>query len=174
MTPELKTACEVVFQEHKISTQPIKWNKDAFRGRISIGLSEMARETLVKKNIIIQPNKANKIFTQLNPDVATAASFEEAEKIIVTRKPAIAMALNYDPEAYINDHVYGFQATPLRYSHKMVATAENTETVSFEIEKSKWYLRPFFCYVVWPLFAIVAGALLTRLIAIIQKEFFFG
>jgi hypothetical protein len=174
MTPELKTACEVIFQEHKTSTQPIKWSKDTFRGRISIGLSEVARETLVKKNIIVQPNKANKVFTLLNPDVATATSFEEAEKIIVTKKPAIAMQLAYDPEAYINDHVYGFAATPRRYSHQLVATNENTETVTFTIEKSKWYLRPFFCYVVWPLCAIAAGALFTRLIAIIQKEFFFG
>src|SRR6476646_4369438 len=90
MTPELKTACELVFQEHKLSAQPIKWTRDIFRGRISIGLSEMAKETLVKKNIILWPDKSKKIFTKLNPDVATARSFEEAEKMIETKKPVLA------------------------------------------------------------------------------------
>src|SRR6476660_4639037 len=91
MTPELKTACELVFQEHKLSAQPIKWSSDAFRGRISFGLSEMAKETLVKKNIILWPDRSKKIFTKLNPDVATAHSFEEAEKMIETKKPALAI-----------------------------------------------------------------------------------
>ena len=90
MTPELKTACELVFQEHKLSAQPIKWSSDAFRGRISFGLSEMAKETLVKKNIILWPDKSKKIFTKLNPDVVTASSFEEAEKMIETKKPVLA------------------------------------------------------------------------------------
>src|SRR5215510_5615586 len=89
MTPELKTACELVFQEHKLSAQPIKWTRDIFRGRISIGLSEMAKETLVKKNIILWPDKSKKVFTKLNPDVATASSFEEAEKMIETKTPAV-------------------------------------------------------------------------------------
>src|SRR5436190_21076443 len=102
MTPELKTACEVIFQEHKISTQPMKWSKDTFRGRISIGLYEVARETLVKKNIIVQHKKANKVFTLLNHDVATANSFDEAEKIIVTEQPAIAMQLASDTASYIH------------------------------------------------------------------------
>src|SRR5215510_1263148 len=91
MTPELKTACELVFQEHKLSAQPIKWTRDIFRGRISIGLSEMAKETLVKKNIILWPDKSKKVFTKLNPDVAMACSFEEAEKMIETKIPAMAM-----------------------------------------------------------------------------------
>src|SRR6478672_740326 len=90
MTPELKTACELVFQEHKLSAQPIKWSRDAFRGRITIGLSELAKETLVKKNIILWPDKSKKIFTKLNPDVASARSFEEAEKMIETKKPVLA------------------------------------------------------------------------------------
>ena len=37
MTPELKIACEVVFQEHKTSSYPVTWNRDAFRGRLSTG-----------------------------------------------------------------------------------------------------------------------------------------
>ena len=52
MTPELKNACEVVFQGHKTSVKPITWNKDAFRGRLPFGLSAMAKEILVSKNII--------------------------------------------------------------------------------------------------------------------------
>ena len=30
MTPELKIACEIVFQEHKVSIHPIKWNRIYF------------------------------------------------------------------------------------------------------------------------------------------------
>src|SRR5690242_5668765 len=86
MTPELRTACEVVFQEHKVSAQPIKWSSETFRGRISLGLSDLAKDTLVKKKIIVVPNKSKKVITQLNPVVASAASFEEADDIITNNK----------------------------------------------------------------------------------------
>src|SRR5215475_10004455 len=98
MTPELKVACELVFQEHKSSGQPIKWSRDAFRGRISIGLSEMAKETLVKKRIILLPNKAKKTFTQLNPEVASATSFEEAEQMIDGKLAAMPVVPEPEPE----------------------------------------------------------------------------
>ena len=65
MTPELKTACEVVFQEHKTSAYPVTWNRDAFRGRLSTGLTEMAKDTLLRKNIIYYPNPTKKINTIL-------------------------------------------------------------------------------------------------------------
>ena len=77
MTPELRTSCELVFQEHK-SSSLITWNKDAFRGRMSIGLSEMAKATLLQKNIIYFPKPTKKTITVLNPEVAGASSFEEA------------------------------------------------------------------------------------------------
>ncbi|HEY0432664.1 MAG TPA: hypothetical protein VGC95_02255 [Chitinophagaceae bacterium] len=82
MTPELRTACELVFQEHKATLKPISWKKEAFRGRISIGLSEMAKETLVSKQIIISPPKTKKLITHLNPAVAGASSFEEAAALL--------------------------------------------------------------------------------------------
>src|SRR5215467_11997819 len=117
MTPELKTACEVIFQEHKV--HPIKWNRDSFRGKISIGLSDMAREILVKKNIILLPNKSKKAFTQLNPDVATADSFEEAEKMVGTKKTEPANDSDYDAKTYIAEHVVGspFKFTSVPPSH---------------------------------------------------------
>src|SRR6185369_13502866 len=126
MTPELKTACELVFQEHKLSAQPIKWSRDAFRGRISIGLSEMAKETLVKKNIIVWPDKSKKIFTKLNPDVAMARSFEEAEKMIETRKPMLAKMPVIEGSFNVADLVAEVNAphTPITTQH----TPTSTET----------------------------------------------
>src|SRR5205085_2876162 len=82
MTPELKTACEVVFQEHKLSHDPINWKKVVFRRRISLALSDLAKETLVKAQVILFPNRTKKIVTVLNPAVAKAASFEEASAMI--------------------------------------------------------------------------------------------
>src|SRR6185295_8059530 len=78
MTPELRASCELVFQEHKLAASPIAWNKHIFREKMSIGLSDLAKETLVKKKIIYFPKPAKKTITILNPEVATAASFEEA------------------------------------------------------------------------------------------------
>ncbi len=168
MTPELKTACELVFQEHKTSS-PIKWNRDSFRGRISIGLSEMAKETLVKKNIIFLPHKNKKIITLLNPEVATASSFEEAEKIIVTKTPELVTRSEYDPDTYINDHVFGFAATPSKYAHHVVSISD--EPAAF-ISATKWYLKPAFCYFIWPVCAAVAGALLSWLLDFTYTELF--
>jgi hypothetical protein len=101
MTPELKIACEVVFQEHKSSGQPIKWTRDTFRGRISIGLSEMAKETLIRKNIILIPNKSKRIITQLNPAVAIATSFEEAEEMIKNKTPVLVSSMADEQPTYI-------------------------------------------------------------------------
>jgi hypothetical protein len=150
MTPELKTACELVFQEHKVAAQPVKWDRDAFRGRISAGLSEMARETLVRKNIIL-PNKAKKVFTQLNPDVATADSFEEAEHLIEVKTPGIATAPAYNAEQYLTEHVFGFsQSAPVATS--LVRSV-----------RANWYLKPVFIYFLWPVCGAVAGVLISRL-----------
>src|ERR1700748_2548336 len=136
MTPELKTACELIFQEHKISTAPIKWSKDSFRGKISIGLSEMAKETLVKKNMILLPDRSKKVFTKLNPNVAAAGSFEEAEKIIGTN--SVATPPEYDANAYIAEHVFGFAFKP------GAAFSQNIQPVTeFEIHatRMKWHLK---------------------------------
>src|SRR5262245_17036172 len=106
MTPELKTACEVVFQEHKLSSQ-IRWNKDTFRGRISIGLSEMAKETLVQKHIIFLPNKSKKLITLLNPAIAGAASFEEA-KTMIENNPDLSSIKTIDQPAPVVKQKNGF------------------------------------------------------------------
>jgi hypothetical protein len=171
MTPELKTACETVFQEHKISNLPVKWTSDTFRGRISIGLCEMAKETLVKKNIILLSGKSKKITTELNPAVAAADSFEEAEKMIINKIPASMNSLVYDPETYIADHVYGYAVPSPRYSHRVVPI--DTEPAT-SIAKVKWYMKPLFYYFLWPLCAAAAGVLVTRLIVVIFTELFWN
>src|SRR5262245_23401508 len=83
MTPELKKACEAVFQEHRANINGIDWKKDVFRGRISTGLSEKAKETLLSKNIIYYPNPVKKAITLLNPEVSAASTCDEAEKVLL-------------------------------------------------------------------------------------------
>ena len=161
MTPELKTACEVVFQEHKATSYPINWSKDAFRGRISIGLSEMAKETLVRKNIIYFPNRAKKIITVLNPAAAAAASFEEAGEMVRNKVPSLVASMVDDQPAYVSKNVSSFVSPPVKYTHRVLTIAGKSETAIAEI---KWYLRPLFCYVIWPACAAAAGALIAYLI----------
>jgi hypothetical protein len=168
MTPELKIACEVVFQEHKAATQPIKWNREAFRGRISIGLSAMAKETLVSKNIIFSPVKSKKIITLLNPVVVAAANFEEAEQMIKNKVPAAA-GITIDKPAYIADPVSGFNNATGKYSHSWLAIAGVSEAQPVEI---KWYMKPLFYFVVWPLCAAAAGAGIAFLIRLSYSEIF--
>jgi hypothetical protein len=168
MTPELKTACELVFQEHKVSTQ-IKWNKDAFRGRISIGLSELAKETLVRKNVIFLPDKSKKIITLLNPAVAAAASFEEAEEIIVNKRPAVVTRVADDRSTLIPRQASGLNIPRPAYTQRLLPVAGKSQTQAVEI---KWYLKPLFYYVVWPVCAIVAGALIAYLLDLAYTELF--
>jgi hypothetical protein len=164
MPPELKTACEVVFQEHKVSDQPIKWNRDAFRGRISIGLSAMAKETLVKKNIIFLPDKSKKILTVLNPAVAAAVSFEEAEAMIVNKVQAIVTSIPDDHTPYIARQVSGTAIPRPAHSHQLLSIAGESQTQVAQIAVTKWYMKPLFYYVVWPLCAAVAGAAISYLL----------
>jgi hypothetical protein len=168
MTPELKTACEVIFQAHKLSAKPIKWDSNAFRGRISIGLSEIAKETLVKKNIILLPNKS-KIFTQLNPDVAAADSFEEAEKMIVNKIPALVTTKKYDPDSYAAHHVVGVAAStrPIK-TYDQLAIADTTKTNAAGI---KWYMKPVFLYSIWLVCGAAAGVMISWLISLAVKLF---
>jgi hypothetical protein len=195
MTPELKTACELVFQEHKLSAQPIKWSRDAFRGRISIGLTEMAKETLVKKNIILWPDKSKKIFTKLNPDVATARSFEEAEKMIETKKPVLATMPAIEGNFNVADLVAELNAPqtsttfaiptilttpftptppPMRsYSMmKIVPLTETTEITETTVAEIKWWMKPLYLYVVWPACGAVVGVLISMLMNLAYHELF--
>jgi len=164
MTPELKTACEVIFQKHKLSTKPIKWDAAAFRGRISIGLSEMAKETLVKKNILFLPKTSKRTLIQLNPDVASADSFEEAEKMIVNKTPAIVITERDDPDNYKAHHVVGVTAPPTPVKiHVQLATNYTTKINAASI---KWYMKPIFLYVIWPVCGAAAGLMIAWLVSL--------
>jgi hypothetical protein len=167
MTPELKTACELVFQEHKTSAGPINWNKDAFRGRLSFGMSAMAKETLVSKRIIYLPNPEKKIITLLNPVVAAAASFEEAEELIQKRVPSLVTNIVDDQPAYITKHI---SRTGKYNNYLLLKITGKPETA---IAETKWYMKPLFYYVVLPACAAAAGALIAWLMDFIYTELFF-
>lgn len=169
MTPELKIACEVVFQEHKASSYPVTWNRDIFRGRISTGLSEMAKETLIRKDIIKYPHPTKKILTVLNPVVSEASSYEEAENMILNKVPALAANMADEHPTYVANHVSSFSRQPAR--HRLVTV---TGTTSQAItEDVKWYLKPLFVYVVWPLCAAIAGGLIAFLMGSAYTELVF-
>jgi hypothetical protein len=183
MTPELKTACELVFQEHKLSAQPIKWSRDAFRGRISIGLSEMAKETLVRKNIILWPDKSKKIFTKLNPDVATARSFEEAEKMIETKKPVLATMPVIEGGFKVADLVANLDAhqapvtsksptPPPARTYSLMKIVPPTETGETTVAEGSWWMKPLYLYVVWPVCGAIVGVLISMLMNLAYHELF--
>ncbi len=169
MTPELKKACEVVFQEHKLSGQPIKWNRDIFHGRISLGLTEKAKMTLVEKNIIFSPDKSKKIITLLNPTVAAATSFEEAEDMIENKVPALVTAIADEQTTYTAENISGFTSKPSTYSHFRLSFSDKQEMPVAEI---KWYMKPLFLYIVWPVCAAAAGALILFLLGFAYTELF--
>jgi hypothetical protein len=170
MTPELKIACEVVFQEHKITAQPVKWKGEAFRGRISIGLSEMAKETLVSKNIIYIPDKTKKIFTLLNPVVSAATNFEEAEEMLAKKTQALLPITTTEENDFITQDVPGFEITNSNYSHRHFTIAGTSDTA---VAGTKWYLKPLFFYVVWPVCGALAGAFIAYLIGFVYTKLFF-
>ena len=168
MTPELKTACEVVFQEHKASAYPVTWNRDAFRGRLSTGLTEMAKDTLLRKNIIYYPNPAKKINTILNPDVFNAESYEEAANMVLT-KVSVLSGSSFDHQETL---VASKASTTFGRSvpHRLVTLTGETETVSAEI---KWYMKPVFFYIVWPVLAAVAGGAIAFFMGTIYTDLVF-
>jgi hypothetical protein len=158
MTPELKTSCEVIFQEHKSSADPITWNKNAFRGLMSIGLCEMAKETLIQKNVIYLPKPAKKTITLLNPVVATASTFEEAVAMIEEKIPASATTITEEP-VYDEISFVGFvNHADIDEVHPM----ENTATV---MVSEKWYLKPLFVYLVWPASSLVISVIIAWLMS---------
>lgn len=168
MTPELKTACEVVFQEHKASAYPVTWNREAFRGRISTGLTEMAKDTLIRKNIICYPNPAKKINTVLNPAALNADSFEEAENMVLNKVPALAASSVDNRGTLVANKVPAFSSRSV--THRLVTLTGETETMTAEI---KWYMKPVFVYVVWPLLGAVVGGLIAYLMGAIYTELVF-
>lgn len=167
MTPELKVACELVFQEHKTSTYPVTWNRDAFRGRISTGLTEMAKDTLLRKNIIYYRNPGKRILTFLNPLVLTASSFEEAEDMVLNKVPALVTTGVEKQPAYIARPVPIFSRQPGR--HRLVTISGEIQPIAEE----KWYLKPAFVYFVWPVCAAVGGGLIAYFLGNAYTELFF-
>jgi hypothetical protein len=161
MTPELKIACEIVFQEHKASPDPIVWNKEAFRGRISIGLREMAKDTLVRKNVIYFLNPAKKINTLLNSAAAGAANFEEAIELVQNKVPALLASTADQRPAYIPMKVSRPVNHPPKPTLRLVKITWEPESA---ITKVRWYLKPIFYYVVWPLCAAAVSILIAYLI----------
>jgi hypothetical protein len=161
MTPELKTSCEVVFQEHKTSATPIAWNKDAFRGRMSIGLCEMAKETLVQKKVIYFPKPPKKTITILNPVVARAATFEEAVAMIENK---ISLPVEVKEEtAYAGIPVSENKNYTRPGTGVLVKNNGKPQTV---VTEEKWHLRPFFFYVVWPVSAAIVSVLIAHFMSV--------
>jgi hypothetical protein len=160
MTPELRTACEVVFQEHKTADNPITWNRNAFRGRISIGLCEMAKETLLKRNVIYFPNRAKKTITLLNPAVAAATTFEEAAEMAKNKVAALVPVIDNEQPVPEVTHVPASPARATNHAYKLIQISGNSETA---IAREKWYLKPLFYYVVWPICGLALGVLIAYL-----------
>ena len=129
----------------------------------------MAKETLVKKNIIILPNKSKKIITLLNPAVAAAANFEEAEEMIENKCQVLVTSMPDDQPAYIAHQVSGLDIPPPAYSHRLLSIASESQT---RIAGIKWYMKPLFYYVVWPFCAVVAGAAISFLIGFAYTKLF--
>jgi len=174
MTPELKKACEAVFQEHRANINGIDWKKDVFRGRISTGLSEKAKETLLSKNIIYYPNPVKKAITLLNPEVSVASTCEEAEKVLlheIVLSPVIAAAPVAEP-ALVATKARRPVADNKPIPQRFMISAPATENVTL-IEREKWYLKPVLVYFVWPVFGAAAGGALAYLIGAAYDYIFF-
>ena len=172
MTPELRLACEAVFQEHRTRIQGIDWKKDVFRGRISTGLSEKAKETLLVKKIIYCPNPVKKAVTLLNPRVSAASTCDEAESILLN-KVVLSTVINepvaeptiiaVKPKRPLADN----KPIPQRF---VVSAA--TENVAY-LEKESWYLKPVLVYFVWPVCAAAGGGALAYLMGTLYDYIFF-
>lgn len=175
MTPELKAACQVVFQEHKTSKYPVTWNRDVFRGRISSGVSEMAKETLIKKNIIQFPHPSKKILTVLNPIAASATTYEEAEDMVLNKIPAMATAIAVKEQPTYTASRRSVFVTHTVTHHPVVTLAANGKTQAIHpvLHETKWYMKPVFVYGIWPVCAAIVGGLIAYLIGSAYTELVF-
>src|SRR4030095_16545845 len=175
MTPELKKACEAVFQEHRANINGIDWKKDVFRGRISTGLSEKAKETLLSKNIIYYPNPVKKAITLLNPEVSVASTCEEDEKVClhqIVLSPPITTAPVVAEPAIVAAKTKRPVADNKPIPQRFVISTPATENVAL-IEKDKRDLKPVLVYFVWPVFGAAAGGGLAYLIGAAYDYLFF-
>ena len=170
MTPELKIACEVVFQEHKTSVKPITWSKDAFRGRLPFGLSAMAKEILVNKNIICFPNPEKKMITLLNPVSVAAANFEEAGELAQKRVSSFVTNIPDDQPASIADPA---NSNNHKVKHNNYLFVRITGQPVVVADETKWYMKPLYYYAVWPACAAIAGAIIAWLMGFVYSKLFF-
>ena len=130
----------------------------------------MAKDTLLRKNIIYYPDPPKKINTMLNPTISGAHSFEEAESMILNKIPALSASRVDNQRTLVakHNHVSTFVSRPV--AHRLVTLTGETETIPAE---SKWYMKPVFFYVVWPLLAAVLGGLIAYLMGTIYTELVF-
>jgi hypothetical protein len=156
MTPELKRACELVFQEHKTSSIPINWNKDIFVGRLSFGLSAMAKEILIKKNIIYAVHPPKKLLTLLNPAVAGASTLEDAEKVLANE--LILLPSGETPDLSPEDEGVIFSELSAGNSRVILRITGEPSEISGNVFGHKWYASRLFYYFIWPLCAAATGA----------------
>ena len=164
MTPELKSACELVFREHKVTGKPINWNKDSFRGQLSFGMAEMARQTLEKKNIICSVSPAKKTITVLNPVAATATNVEEAAGMLQNKIPALVTDLVDKPVHYSTDQVQHYTSATKDFTVQVLKIRNNTAAIQSE---TLWWKKPYFTYIILPVCAAVAGGLITYLLGLL-------
>ena len=185
MTPELKVACEVVFQEHKNPQHSVTWNRDAFRGRLSTGLTEMAKDTLLRKKIIYYPNPSKRMVTLLSPQAEYAASFEEAEKMVSNGVSVLMPArqeIVSEPAPAIADHDHIYVSTRISkpvIAQRFAATVTNSP-INTAIAKDpvivsdiKWYMKPVFYYFIWPVCAAAAAVVIAHFMGALYTELFF-
>ena len=156
----------------------------------------MAKETLVKKNIILWPDKSKKIFTKLNPDVASANSFEEAEKMIETKKPVLATMPVIEGNFNVADLVADLDTvqTPTNFttpttlttptirpttptppptrSYSLMKIVPLTETTETTIAEVNWWMKPLYLYFVWPVCGAVAGVFISMLMNLAYHALF--
>lgn len=173
MTPELKHACELVFQEHKSTSFPVTWNRDAFRGRLSTGLTEMAKDTLIRKQIILYPNPNKRINTILNPAIASADSYEEAESVILSKLPLLSATRISPPRSLVPETMTPVMSRPARAvtHHRLVTVTGETKAMATEM---RWYMKPVFYYVIWPVLAAAFGGLIAYLMGMLYTELAFN
>ena len=172
MTPELQLACEAIFQEHKAKNNSISWGKDAFRGRISTGMLDLAKETLLSKHIIFYPNPAKKVITKLNPEIMAAHSFAEAEILVLNGKPPVLASLGiHDISSTVVSEKGHLILADKPRSSQIVDTPHDDYEPSHT--KTKWYKSTIFTYLVWPLCAAVLFWFIAWLIDNLFTALFF-
>jgi hypothetical protein len=164
MTPELKKACELVFQEHKIATGPISWTKDSFRGRLSFGMAALAKETLERRNIICPRNPAKKTFTILNPMATGASNFEEAEEMIQNKTPVIVLNKEAVEREYTTHRIPAVKNSDADIKSSLLE-AHNKPVTKFRQTRS--WVKPLLWYFVFPICAAIAGGLITYLLGLL-------